>query len=64
MLMLGIGLAYRHEVELVTGVTILAALVLLRTTIVRRRMSAAESAEAPDALETDPELPRGISGTG
>lgn len=64
MLMLGVSLAFRHEVELVTGLTILAALVLIRSMIVRRRINAADSQEAADDLEAEPELPRGMSGTG
>ena len=63
MLMLGISLAYRHEVELVTGLTILAALVLLRTTIVRRRISATDRPSALRDLGPDPDLPQQISGT-
>ena len=64
MLMLGISLAYRHDVELVTGITILAGLVLLRSIIVRRRINAADSPGAADDLEADADLPRGMSGTG
>ena len=40
MLMLGLSLAYQVDVELVTGLTILAVLVLLRSIIVRRRLAA------------------------
>ena len=64
MLMLGVSLAYHVDVELVTGLTILAALVLLRSTIVRRRISAAESAGLIDEMDHDPDLPTGVSGSG
>ena len=40
MLMLGLSLAFQVDVELVTGLTILAVLVLLRSIIVRRRLAA------------------------
>ena len=40
--MLGLSLAYRVDVELVTGLTILAVLVLLRSMIVRRRISSTD----------------------
>ena len=64
MLMLGISLAYRHEVELVTGLSILAALVLLRSLVVRRRISAADPEATLDELDSDPDLPKEMSGTG
>ena len=67
LLMLGISLAYRHEVELVTGLSILATLVLLRSTIVRRRINSADrlsSLDELDELEPDPDLPQQISDTG
>ena len=82
LLMLGLGLAYdiepnlssAIELELVVGLTALAALVLLRATIVRRRLRAAGQGTAPDELGltdefvmsddlgADPELQREMSG--
>ena len=68
LLMLGLSLAYRHEVELVTGLTVLATLVLLRSMIVRRRINAAtghlSEIEELEELESDPDLPPRMSGTG
>ena len=58
MLMLGLSLGYRVEVELVTGLTILAVLVLLRSLIVRRRISSLDDAGIMDELEAEPELPQ------
>ena len=58
MLMLGLSLAYQVEVELVTGLTILAVLVLLRSLIVRRRISSLDDAGIMDELEAEPELPQ------
>ena len=58
MLMLGLSLGYRVEVELVTGLTILAVLVLLRSLIVRRRISSPDNAGIMDELEAEPELPQ------
>ncbi len=51
LLMLGLGLAFdieptvsaNAEIELVAGLTVMAGLVLLRSTIVRRRLDAAQS---------------------
>ena len=56
LLMLGLGLAFdieplvstNHEIELVAGLTIMAGLVLIRSTIVRRRLDAAEPRTHPD----------------
>ena len=62
MLMLGLSIAYGVDVELVTGLTILAMLVLLRSMIVRRRISSPGQPPVIDDLETDPELPQGMSG--
>ena len=82
LLMLGLTLAYdiepnlssMIELELVVGLTALAALVLLRTTIVRRRLRAAGLGPAPDELGltdefvisddlgSDPELQQEVSG--
>ena len=76
LLMLGLGLTYDLEpnmtpvieLELVVGLTALAALVLLRTTIVRRRLNAAGLHDIPDELvlsddlETDSELQQEIPG--
>ena len=58
LLMLGLGLAYdiepgmspTIELELVLGLTALAALVLVRTTIVRRRLNSMELHDIPDEL--------------
>ncbi len=57
LLMLGLSIAYSVDVELVTGLTILAVLVLLRSLIVRRRISSSDDADIIDELETEPELP-------
>ena len=64
LLMLGLGLAYDVEpnmssvieLELVVGLTALAALVLLRTTIVRRRLNAAGLHDIPDELGLSDDL--------
>ena len=58
MLMLGLSLAYQVDVELVTGLTILAVLVLLRSLIVRRRIGSPDDAGIMDELEAEPELPQ------
>ena len=58
MLMLGLSLAYQVDVELVTGLTILAVLVLLRSLIVRRRIGSPDGAGIMDELEAEPELPQ------
>lgn len=63
-LMLALSLAYRVDVELVTGLTILAVLVLVRSMIVRRRISSAENEGAIEELDAEPELPQEISGSG
>lgn len=57
MLMLGLSIAYSVDLELVTGLTILAVLVLLRSLIVRRRISSSDHGDIVDELETEPELP-------
>ena len=82
LLMLGLGLAYdiepnlssMVELELVVGLTALAALVLLRATIVRRRLRAAGLGPTTDELGltdefvmsedlgADPELQQEMSG--
>ena len=82
LLMLGLGLAYdlepnmssTIELELVVGLTALSALVLFRTTIVRRRLNAAGLRAALDELSiadefvmsddlgADPELQQEMSG--
>ena len=78
LLMLGLGLAYdiepnmtsEIELELVVGLVTLAALVLLRTAIVRRRLNAAEPHDIPDELDlsddlgADSELQQEIPGRG
>ncbi len=64
MLMLGLSLAYRVDVELVTGLTILAVLVLLRSMIVRRRISSTEGDGIIEELDAEPELPQEIPGSG
>ncbi len=61
MLMLGLSLAFRVQVELVTGLTVLAVLVLLRSVIVRRRISGSEHQGIIDELDHDPDLPPGMS---
>lgn len=72
LLMLGLALAYDLEpnmtpgieIELVMGLTSLAALVLLRSMIVRHRLNSAEIRQAPDELGlsddlgADPDLPQ------
>ena len=63
MLMLGLSLAYRVDVELVTGLVILAVLVLLRSMIVRRRISSPGHDDIIDELEAEPELPQEIPGS-
>ena len=60
-LMLGVSLAYRIDVELVAGLTVLAVLVLVRSLIVRRRISAVEHGELPDEIDPDTELPQSTS---
>ena len=57
LLMLGLSIAYSVDLDLVTGLTILAVLVLLRSLIVRRRISSSDDADIIDELETEPELP-------
>ena len=78
LLMLGLGLAYdiepnmtsEIELELVVGLVALAALVLLRTTIVRRRLNATGLQGIPDELDlsddlgADSELQQEIPGRG
>ena len=64
LLMLGLGLAYDiepnmspvMELELVVGLTALAALVLLRTAVVRRRLNAAGLHDIPDELGLSDDL--------
>ena len=63
-LMLGLSLAYRVEVELVTGLTILAVLVLLRSMIVRRRISSTDHDGIIEELDAEPELPQELPGSG
>ena len=62
ILMLGVSLAFQVDVELVTGLSVLAVLVLLRSMIVRRRISS-DDPEALEELGGDPDLPQGMSGT-
>ena len=76
LLMLGLGLAYdiepnmtpAVELELIVGLTALAALVLLRTAIVRRRLNAPgvhdipDELGLPDDLGADSELQQDIPG--
>ncbi len=62
-LMLGLSLIYQVEVELVTGLSVLAVLVLLRSLIVRRRIGSADHGDIIDELEADPDLPQSISGS-
>jgi len=60
LLMLGLGLAFdieplvssNHEIELVAGLTVMAGLVLIRSTIVRRRLDAAEPQTQADQRST------------
>ena len=61
-LMLGVSLAFQVDVQLVTGLSVLAVLVLLRSMIVRRRISS-DDQEALEELGGDPDLPQGMSGT-
>ena len=64
LLMLGLSLTFDIEpnissdieLELVVGLTALAALVLLRTTIVRRRLNSAELHDIPDELDLSDDL--------
>ena len=62
LLMLGLSQAYNIERELVSGLIALAALVLIRSMIVRRRLHTPEPQPPDDDLESDPELPQGMSG--
>ncbi len=76
LLMLGLGLAFdiepnmspAIELELVVGLTTLAGFVLLRTTIVRRRLNTVGLQDGPDGVrlqddaEADPELPQEMPG--
>ena len=64
LLMLGVSLAYRHEVELVTGLCVLAGLVLLRSMIVRRRIHAAEHDSEEGDMGPGPDYPQEVSETG
>ena len=57
-LMLALSLAFQVDVDLVAGLTVLAVLVILRSLIVRRRISA-DVREIIDEL--DPDLPPGMS---
>ena len=63
LLMLGLSQAIEYQRDVVLGLTVLAALVLLRSLVVRRRIHAAEI-RAAETLEPDPEaeLPRGLPG--
>ena len=64
MLMLGLSLGFQVDVELVTGLTILAVLVLLRSMIVRRRIGSDHQGileELELELEPEPDLPQGMS---
>ena len=63
-LMLGLSLAYRVDVELVTGLTILAVLVLLRSMIVRRRISSTDRDGIIEELDAEPDLPQEMPGSG
>ena len=70
-LMLGLGLAFDIEPgisrdierELVSGMTVLAVLVLVRSTIVRHRLHSMDQQSEIEDLEADPDLPQEISGT-
>ncbi len=62
-LMLGLSLAYRVDVELVAGLTVLAVLVLIRSMVVRRRISSTDQQGLMDDLDHDPELSQGMSET-
>ena len=64
MLMLGLSLAYRVDVELVTGLTILAVLVILRSLIVRRRIGSSDHAGLIEELDAETDLPQEIPGSG
>ena len=63
-LMLGLSFAYRVDVELVTGLTVLAVLVLLRSMIVRRRIGSSDHEGILEELEPDPDLPQEMPGNG
>ena len=63
MLMLGLSLAYRVDVELVTGLTILAVLVILRSIIVRRRIGSSDHAGLIEELDAETDLPQKIPGS-
>ena len=62
-LMLGLSLAYGVDVELVTGLTVLAVLVLVRSLIVRRRITFHDPADIMGDIEPEPELPREMPGS-
>ena len=64
MLMLGLSLAYNVDVELVSGLTILAVLVLVRSMIVRRRISSSDDGDFAEEMESEGELPQEVSGSG
>ena len=64
MLMLGLSLAFNVDVELVSGLTILAVLVLVRSMIVRRRISSSDDGDFAEAMESEGELPQEVSGSG
>ena len=51
MLMLGLSLGFQTQVQLVSGLAVLAVLVLLRSMIVRRRINALDSQEIIADLE-------------
>ena len=57
-LMLGLSLAYREEMQLVTGLSVLALLVLVRSMIVRRRIGSTDQTDLMDDLEPDTDLPQ------
>ena len=57
------GLTYDIERELVSGLTVLAVLVLVRSMIVRRRLHSTDQLAEIEGLEADPELPHEASGT-
>ncbi len=63
-LMLGISLAYRHEVELISGLAVLAGSVLLRSMIVRRRINATDSLSGEGEMDAESDLPQEISRRG
>ena len=62
-LMLGVSLAYRVDVELVTGLAVMAFFVLVRSMIVRRRINSVDPTDLMDELEHDPELTQSVSET-